>query len=283
MTAIRTLTTLLKHTGPIKTFYISLKGAAYTELKLIYHEKHPKAQNIKHKVSPPKEVVTNSIVVEVDIDQDYKHEAARIAYLEGRVPSPCIGSPNENQATLFLIRIAARAEYRQKYRSLFSKFIKDIREAWHKKRLSLPDPRAPDYLGWRVWHWDPVKKRLISPSQKTVWDTPELRVEVWNHSDVVRGHAGIHAARMPYNWREASLEGTELAGFFKTFAFNGKRWESHGVGIIGVVERFGKYVLGTEGWRAEWVIIKALKAPSTEIGLELEAVYPDVEIYYENR
>jgi hypothetical protein len=51
--------------------------------------------------------------------------------------------------------------------------------------------------------------------------------------------------------------------------------------VTGIVERFGKYVLGTEGWRAEWVMIRTLKAPSVEIGLALEQAYPDVEIYYD--
>lgn len=50
--------------------------------------------------------------------------------------------------------------------------------------------------------------------------------------------------------------------------------------ISGIVERFGKYVLGTDGWRAEHVIIRKLLAPTTEIGLELERVYPDVEVIY---
>lgn len=50
--------------------------------------------------------------------------------------------------------------------------------------------------------------------------------------------------------------------------------------IHGIVERFGKYVMGTDGWRAEWVIIRKLYAPDTETGLALEAAYPDVEVIY---
>ena len=53
--------------------------------------------------------------------------------------------------------------------------------------------------------------------------------------------------------------------------------------LSGVVERFGRYVLGTTGWRAEWVVIRKLRAPTTEIGLALETAYPEVEILYENR
>src|SRR5260221_11879664 len=74
----QTLKKLLKATGPIKTFYISLKGAAYTELKIYSIIKNVEASRIKHAVPKPKELVTNSIVVEVDIDQDYKAEAAKV-------------------------------------------------------------------------------------------------------------------------------------------------------------------------------------------------------------
>jgi hypothetical protein len=51
--------------------------------------------------------------------------------------------------------------------------------------------------------------------------------------------------------------------------------------IRGIVERFGRYVLGTEGWRAEMAMIKQLLAPDDEIGLELERAYPDVEVIYD--
>lgn len=50
--------------------------------------------------------------------------------------------------------------------------------------------------------------------------------------------------------------------------------------ISGIVERYGKYVLGKEGWRAEIVHIRKLLAPNTEIGLALERAYPDIEVIY---
>jgi hypothetical protein len=53
--------------------------------------------------------------------------------------------------------------------------------------------------------------------------------------------------------------------------------------LSGVVERFGRYVLGTVGWRAEWVVIRKLRAPTTEIGLALETAYPEVKVVYEDR
>src|SRR5882672_6965081 len=95
----QTLKKLLKATGPIRTFYISLRGAAYTELKIIQIERlssirvarWPEAPRTKIKILPPKEVLTNKIVgQEVYIDQDYKAEAAKVARHEGRIQSPCI-------------------------------------------------------------------------------------------------------------------------------------------------------------------------------------------------
>ena len=44
-----------------------------------------------------------------------------------------------------------------------------------------------------------------------------------------------------------------------------------------------RFVLGTEGWRAEWVQIRKLAAPTDEIGLALERAFPDVEVIYGNR
>jgi hypothetical protein len=53
----------------------------------------------------------------------------------------------------------------------------------------------------------------------------------------VRGFAGIHAARLPYDWRRADVMS------HGEFCCYGR----HPNNVIGVVERFGKYVLGTEG------------------------------------
>lgn len=280
-TAAQTLMRLLKYTGPIKTFYISYKGAAYTELKIITIEPRPEASRIKHTVPASKKEITNSVKIEVAIDEDYKAEAAKVARREGRIQSPCIGKPSENDATLFLIRIAARAEYRKRHRSLFSNFIKDIRVEWRARKCGMPNPHALDSLGWRVWHWEDKIKKLISPSWRAVWHTPELRVEKWSTSAAIRGVAGIHAARMPYDWRRASLDGTELRIFAMMWNHKTETVEMMPNAVTGICERFGKYVLGTEGWRAEWVIIRALKAPSTEVGLKLEQAYPDVEVYYD--
>ena len=121
-----------------------------------------------------------------------------------------------------------------------------------------PDPDAPDTLGWRGWIWD--GSVLISPVQRTAWHDITLRAEHWEESTVLRGSAGIHARRLPRDWRRADPTATEIGQCT----------------VHGIVERFGRYVLGTEGWRAEWVVIRELMAPDTETALALMRKYPDV-------
>jgi hypothetical protein len=124
-----------------------------------------------------------------------------------------------------------------------------------------PDPDAPDTLGWRGWIWD--GSVLISPLQRTAWHDITLQAGHWEESTVLRGTAGIHARRLPRDWRRADPAVTEIG-----------RCDIHGI-----VERFGRYVLGTEGWRAEWVVIRELMAPDTETALALMRKYPDVRVH----
>lgn len=132
--------------------------------------------------------------------------------------------------------------------------------------ISRPDPRQPDTLGWREWVWN--GSYLVSPSQGTEWRGAEHIAHQWDEADVIRGVAGIHALLVPRHWK--------LLGEFGVFPVGG----GQGAVVTGIVERFGRYVLGTEGWRAEQVVIRELLAPSTEIGLELEQRYPDVIVHY---
>lgn len=129
-----------------------------------------------------------------------------------------------------------------------------------------PDRSKPDTLGWRVWR---LKKGVLhSPDQGTPWKTAILRASNWSDADAVRGAAGIHAALLPLaDWR--LLDGPEGYGnIADPFC------------VSGIVERYGRFVLGTTGWRAEKVVIRELLAKTTEIGLLLEARYPDVKVYY---
>lgn len=135
-------------------------------------------------------------------------------------------------------------------------------------KLRRPDPKAPNTLGWRAWYWLEKDKVLMSPCMGTLWETRVLTAPNWSKVNAVRNEAGIHALLVRRHWK--------LTGWFD---------DSVGVSdpsrlVHGIVERFGRFVLGTEGWRAEQVKILELMAPSTEIGLQLEQKYPGVIIHY---
>jgi hypothetical protein len=140
--------------------------------------------------------------------------------------------------------------------------------ARHHPPLMAPDPKRPDTLGWREWRWSDADKMLKSPSTGTLWPEAELVVPNWDEGEAVRGTSGIHAHLVPKHWK---ILGETGGGYVP--AGDPSR-------VHGIVERFGKFVLGTEGWRAEWVVIKELMAPSTEVGLAIEQAYPDVIVHY---
>ncbi len=136
----------------------------------------------------------------------------------------------------------------------------------------------PSEFGWRCWRWDLVNHRLSSPHQGTVWDGPELRCEAWSEAEAVRGESGIHAHLAPVDW--ASRLTDEASGGLALLTADGDRLVAY-VPVCGIVERFGKYVLGEGGWRCEWAMIRKLRAPTAEIGLQLERAFPEVEVVYE--
>jgi hypothetical protein len=133
------------------------------------------------------------------------------------------------------------------------------------ERATAPSPEAPDTLGWRGWHLK--DDLLISPVQATPWHEVTLHAEQWSHSAAVRGVAGIHARRLPRDWRRADPGATEIG-----------RCDIHGI-----VERFGRYVLGSEGWRAEWVVIRELLAPNAHTALALMRRYPELKVHVRER
>jgi hypothetical protein len=144
-----------------------------------------------------------------------------------------------------------------------------------------PSDLYPNTLGWRTWVWDMTANELRSPVQGTTWNGTELRCEGWDETDVVRGVAGIHAHLVPDDWHKLVTPGAPYQGrAYAEFRSGGFR---ACVAVQGLVERFGRFVLGREGWRAEWVQIRRLAAPTDEIGLALEAAFPEVEIVYGNR
>jgi hypothetical protein len=124
------------------------------------------------------------------------------------------------------------------------------------------DTHAPDILGWRGWNWQ--RGVLMSPLRRTPWHDATLKAEQWSDEQAVRGEAGIHARRMPKDWLR--VDG---------------RWfpEIGRCDVHGIVERFGRYVLGSEGWRSEWVVIRELMAPDTATALALMQRYLDVKVH----
>jgi hypothetical protein len=135
----------------------------------------------------------------------------------------------------------------------------------HRMQDPRPSWRRPDTLGWRGWKWDTRQNCLRSPSQGTLWDNgPEMRVDNWKAmTEQVRNHAGIHACRLPRgDWKSARPPHDFI-----------------GSDIIGLVERYGKFVLGTEGWRAEWVIIRELMVCDEITAAKVKAAYPEVPVH----
>jgi hypothetical protein len=134
----------------------------------------------------------------------------------------------------------------------------------HQRSLNPgPSHMKPDTLGWRGWAWDTRNSCLKSPAQGTLWDCgPELRVPNWDESSAVRGRAGIHACRLPRgDWRMTHTPSDFM-----------------GSDVIGLVERFGKFVLGSEGWRAEWVIIRELLVCDEVTATHVRAAYPEIPV-----
>jgi hypothetical protein len=104
------------------------------------------------------------------------------------------------------------------------------RVAAHRRALA-PSLDAPNTLGWRAWRWE--GDVLLSPLQGTPWYEASLRADQWSDRAAVRGQAGIHALRIPSDWRSVN-----------------PRWVpefTHGWNVHGIVERFGRFVLGTAG------------------------------------
>ena len=131
-----------------------------------------------------------------------------------------------------------------------------------QQRAMAVDPDAPDTLGWRAWNCR--GGLLLSPLRRTHWHDATLKAETWSDEQAVRGAAGIHARRMPKDWLRVDARWFPEVG----------RCDVHGV-----VERFGRYVLGKEGWRAEWVAIRELMAPDTNTALALMQRYPEAKIH----
>lgn len=133
------------------------------------------------------------------------------------------------------------------------RYMSPLQRKHHERRMNL---RSADggLVGYRYWkldirevdgHRDYV---LVSPHQGTIWEGPVLVADNWSNSSAHRGVAGIHATyrRKPdYSWESGTQVPHEI-------------W--------GRVRGYGEFVRGTDGWRAERVIVDKLWIPSI-IGL----------------
>jgi len=129
-------------------------------------------------------------------------------------------------------------------------------------RASQPNPRASTLLGWRKWRWDSNINCLISPLRLTVWTSEMLTADRWDDSYAVSGVCGVHAHRLPRKFQR----------HLSNLRISKKN-------VVGVVERFGRAVVGQEGWRAEQVVIRELFAPDQDMFIALQGAYPGATVY----
>jgi hypothetical protein len=178
---------------------------------------------------------------------------------------------NENGLRVIVNRSVKKSAWQQPYDKITARAKARVTIARNRlfnasKKWSRPDPNWDNTFGWRIWAWN--GKQLCSPTRGTIW--PEdgiLEADFWPETEqVLRGHAGIHATVTPVDWKQADrMHNVELLG------------RNH---VDGIVERFGRAVIGDNGWRAERAVIRQIRAPSTEIGLAIEHQYPGVEVFY---
>lgn len=109
----------------------------------------------------------------------------------------------------------------------------------HLEIEKIEDQNGSTVFGVRSWTVDSTGK-LRSPMRGTVWDSAFLEADNYDDTAAVEGNAGIHASRLDVSCaRSSPIDMSSIV-------------------VYGLVERFGRYVLGDIGWRAERVIIREL-------------------------
>lgn len=170
--------------------------------------------------------------------------------------------------------LATGAQISREYptREAAARWLRDvvIPEA-RKRNASLPDPNANAALGWRCWTIDPLTGILHSPLRIAAWPDGELRCDDFPESPhgQPESAAGIYALLMPRDWKRAGTE---------SLPFDANQTAEDSL-VTGVVERFGRYILGAKGWRAEWVVIRELQAQTVETKTLLERQYPNIPVW----
>src|SRR5579875_912645 len=138
-------------------------------------------------------------------------------------------------------------------RRAVARAIRLARACWPRRRLTPAQSR----LGLKGWIWDPSANVLRSPFRRTLWPTAALQAHSWSDAAAVEGETGIHAYHLPRDWRRAW-------------------WQAEPWLVLGLVERFGRAVVGPTGWRAEHVVIRALIVPTPAWLSPLQLRYPGI-------
>lgn len=116
----------------------------------------------------------------------------------------------------------------------------------HRHRRQTLRARDGALVGYRCWKLSAEVVDgergyyLRSPHRSTLWTGPTLVADNWTNDSAVRGVAGIHAL---YRRERSDLE--QLLRF-----------------VWGRVRGYGDYVQGSDGWRAEIVVVDKLWLPS---------------------
>ena len=124
----------------------------------------------------------------------------------------------------------------------------------------VPGARREDgaLIGVRTLHVD-EDGVLSSPAQGTIWTGPVLSAPEWSDSSVIRGVCGVHAC-----WP----------------ASTGALPEGHDApraNSLAEVIGWGRSVQGTEGWRAEHVMLVRVQVPP-ELVAAVRARYPEIDV-----
>jgi hypothetical protein len=124
------------------------------------------------------------------------------------------------------------------------------------------NPFLPSVYGWRKWYFDTKTYVLKSPVMHTPWPTAALQAHTWSNEPLVHGYDGVHARRCPADWRS-----------------NEECWPEWAILVTGIVERYGRAVLGRNGWRSEHAVIRELIARDYKIALALSMRYTSVRVW----
>lgn len=168
------------------------------------------------------------------------------------------------------------------------------RNRWARRMGDTPESEIeylPDEMGWRYWNWSPSRLTLCSPLYRSVWREREFVAVNWpkrRANPDERNHTGIHAARAPVDWwrrtngelRKVGDKAGQSGISTNVQVGETLAYVDDEIIVQGLVERFGGFVRGTRGWRAEMVIIMEFLAPNNRIGLQLEQAFPDVPVRY---